>query len=419
MAFQKGHQTWNKKDLDSCEIIGMYQKGIPIIKIAKEFDCSFVPIERILKENRIKIRPASFYIKGKTPHNKSNLDKEKVIDLYKEGFTLGEVAKKLDCSDTPIKRILKEQGVTIRDHGYYMKGKIPHNKLHLPEQEIIKLHNQDISGFQISKKFGCTHNVIHKILKKNNIKIRNRGFYIKGKPSLQRLIKNEQIVVDMYNQNISGMKIAEKFGCNDTVIYGILKRNGVKVKKLGFHLKGKPSPKKLHLPEQEVIAMYNQHLPGKVIAKKFGCSAPIIYMILKRNGIEIRNEGCYNEGENHPNWQGGKSFEPYDQNWTPAFRRAIRKRDNQICMLCGIHREKLNQTLHVHHINGNKKMSIPQNCISLCVKCHIGIVHKDDKNKEDRENWIKLLQGKLSKEYDYKYSEEGEIKLNFDTLKIR
>lgn len=113
--------------------------------------------------------------------------------------------------------------------------------------------------------------------------------------------------------------------------------------------------------------------------------------------------------ENHYNWQGGISKNPYDQNWTPAYRRAVRKRDNQVCMLCGIHREKLNQALCVHHINHNKKMSFEENGISLCQHCHIGIVHKDDKNEEERKNWIKLFQAKLAKLYSYQYSETGDI----------
>ena len=116
-------------------------------------------------------------------------------------------------------------------------------------------------------------------------------------------------------------------------------------------------------------------------------------------------------GEKNPNWQGGISKEPYDQNWTPKFRRAIRKRDNQVCMLCGIHREKLYRTLDIHHINYDKKMSIPQNCISLCVKCHMGIVHG---NKKKLKYWTKFFQSLLAKEYDYQYSLEGEIILNFD-----
>ena len=109
-------------------------------------------------------------------------------------------------------------------------------------------------------------------------------------------------------------------------------------------------------------------------------------------------------GEKNPNWLGNKSFEPYDKNFNNLFKRLIRKRDNQICMLCGIHREKLNRALHVHHINYIKKLTIPQNCISLCNSCHT-------KTGFNRKHWTTFFQSLLSERYKYNYSKEGEIKL--------
>lgn len=100
--------------------------------------------------------------------------------------------------------------------------------------------------------------------------------------------------------------------------------------------------------------------------------------------------------EKHPNWLGGKSFEPYDLNWTEQFRRRIRERDNQICMLCNIHREKLNYALSIHHIDYNKLNSINQNCISLCKRCHT-------LTNYNRKYWIKLFQSLLSEKYNYEY----------------
>ena len=80
-------------------------------------------------------------------------------------------------------------------------------------------------------------------------------------------------------------------------------------------------------------------------------------------------------------------------------------------MLCGIHREKLSRALDVHHINHDKQMSIPQNCISLCLKCHVGIVHA---NKKKLEYWPKFFQSLLSERYGYQYSETGEIILELN-----
>jgi 5-methylcytosine-specific restriction endonuclease McrA len=78
--------------------------------------------------------------------------------------------------------------------------------------------------------------------------------------------------------------------------------------------------------------------------------------------------------EGHPNWQGGKSFEPYYSNWTETLRDSIRQRDNHKCQCCGMtqeeHLEKYNDKLNVHHIDYNKNNCEESNLITLCYKCH-------------------------------------------------
>jgi hypothetical protein len=64
--------------------------------------------------------------------------------------------------------------------------------------------------------------------------------------------------------------------------------------------------------------------------------------------------------ENHYNWQGGKSFEPYNKEFNKSFKEQIKLRDNS-CVICGS-----NYRLSVHHIDYNKLNSIKENCICLC-----------------------------------------------------
>ncbi|HUW43887.1 MAG TPA: HNH endonuclease signature motif containing protein, partial [Bacillota bacterium] len=100
--------------------------------------------------------------------------------------------------------------------------------------------------------------------------------------------------------------------------------------------------------------------------------------------------------EKHWNWLGGKSFEPYTKEFNNKFKRAIRRRDNQICMLCRIHQEKEKRTLNIHHINYDKKLSIPENCVTLCNNCNV-------KANFNRKYWIKFFQSLLSERYGYTY----------------
>jgi 5-methylcytosine-specific restriction endonuclease McrA len=78
--------------------------------------------------------------------------------------------------------------------------------------------------------------------------------------------------------------------------------------------------------------------------------------------------------ENHWNWKGGKSFEPYSSSWTETLKRAIRERDGYICKLCEKTQieelEKLEIKLSVHHIDYDKKNCNPENLITLCSSCN-------------------------------------------------
>lgn len=118
----------------------------------------------------------------------------------------------------------------------------------------------------------------------------------------------------------------------------------------------------------------------------------------------------FQRGINTKEWDKFISREPYDQRWDNLFKNKIRQRDNQVCMLCGVHREKIKTALNVHHINYDKTISIPQNCISLCRQCHT-------KTNHNRESWIKFFQNIMNKRYNYIYNQEDNIVLNLETRK--
>lgn len=94
--------------------------------------------------------------------------------------------------------------------------------------------------------------------------------------------------------------------------------------------------------------------------------------------------------EKHPNWQGGKSFEPYDKLWNDQLKEQIRKRDHYCCQECFRHQSefitKTNKPykLSVHHIDFDKKNSDPNNLISLCKSCHA----KTNFNRKDWTNYF-------------------------------
>ena len=98
-------------------------------------------------------------------------------------------------------------------------------------------------------------------------------------------------------------------------------------------------------------------------------------------------------GKNHPCWRGGISFEPYDIKFNKAYKESIRMRDNYKCQLCGAPQMEFTEKLSVHHIDYNKKNTIPRNNVSLCRSCNAKVNFK-------KKLWIKYFKKLIRKKYD-------------------
>ena len=105
--------------------------------------------------------------------------------------------------------------------------------------------------------------------------------------------------------------------------------------------------------------------------------------------VKGKNNPMYGiDGKKSPNWQGGKSFEPYGLKFNERLKEQIRKRDNHRCQEC-LHSQKwLGYKLPIHHIDYNKQNNNPNNLISLCKNCH-------GKTNFEREDWIKYFKIKV------------------------
>jgi len=99
-----------------------------------------------------------------------------------------------------------------------------------------------------------------------------------------------------------------------------------------------------------------------------------------------------NDGFKNHNWQAGKSFELYPQNFVRQLKDKIRVRDNFKCQLCDIPELELNRRLHIHHIDYDKRNCNETNLISLCNSCHL-------KTNYDREKWTKYFIEKMENKY--------------------
>ena len=75
-------------------------------------------------------------------------------------------------------------------------------------------------------------------------------------------------------------------------------------------------------------------------------------------------------GEKASNWQGGISFEPYTHHFNNSLKKKIRKRDDNLCQLCGKTEKENKRKLPIHHIDYVKENCNDENLLSLCTSCN-------------------------------------------------
>ena len=89
-------------------------------------------------------------------------------------------------------------------------------------------------------------------------------------------------------------------------------------------------------------------------------------------------------GELNSQWQDGKSFEIYPQEFK-QIKQTILERDNYICQYPNCN--EVHDRLHVHHIDFNKKNNSPENLITLGHSCHM-----KTNGKNNRIYWTEFYQ---------------------------
>lgn len=137
-------------------IIKEYMDGKSTCQLGKEFEVSNASIYIFLRDKcNIEMRIV------KQDHNR-----DKIIELLKVGRSIYSIGKELKVSDTAIHRIAKQIGI---DTSKKSKTRIDTIKSHT--EEIIQMYNSGIGCTTIAKKFNCAENNIGKLLKKNGVEV--------------------------------------------------------------------------------------------------------------------------------------------------------------------------------------------------------------------------------------------------------
>ncbi len=148
-------------------------------------------------------------------------------------------------------------------------------------------------------------------------------------------------------------------------------------KKIAEALKGKKRPDLSFVMKGKISPMKGKHHSEEAKQKM---------RLARRTEEQKEFLRRINSKEKHPQWQGGKSFEPYGIEFNEQLKEKIYQRDNYSCQECG--EKQLNYIFPIHHIDYNKKNNQENNLIMLCNSCH-------SQANFNRENWTNYYQQKI------------------------
>lgn len=216
-------------------------------------------------------------------------EEEKVIcERYSnEQIPITQLAEIYDCTESCIFNILNRHNTPILGNAVFSKGKhhspetefqegqISPRRLELPEEEIIRQYLEDkLSTTEIAKKYDTHRTTIIRLLERNKIEMRNRGFYSKGKKAINRLFsdkKEQEICQEYQGSRISTIKLAKKYKCDRSTISEVLKRHKIKIRS------GKLTDKE----REEAYLSYLELGSARKVAEKYGVSKGTILSLAK------------------------------------------------------------------------------------------------------------------------------------------
>lgn len=212
-----------------------------------------------------------------------------------------------------------------------------------------------------------------------------------------KLLPIEEIKRLHYQEELPLYAIAEKFKCNRQTLSRKLQEAGYPVRTGSEALllayrrgrkKASRSRERQDISNEEITKLYcDDKLSAVQIAKKFNCSATLIYWRFKKLGIPTRTAGESNriawqrqlrsmgKGEKNPNWHGGfyKRDKGYIFKLAPDHPRADRSGyvQEHILVWEETHHRRLPKGHVIHHLNGIKDDNRPSNLVAMKAGEHI------------------------------------------------
>lgn len=195
----------------------IYRDGATMNQIAEKYPCTAATVMHIVKRAGLKTR---------SKDSVSDQDRDQAISLYKSGLTAPEVGRKIGWSTSVIYRILHDEDIKPSDlmrRG--IRGKA--NRRFTDEEEMVigDIYKDGASLNQLAKKYDVSLITIRNALIRQDIPRRERGNIIRAFTD-----DEVQEIAKQWHEGKSQTSIAEDFDTHQTVISRTLKLHGIESK---------------------------------------------------------------------------------------------------------------------------------------------------------------------------------------------
>lgn len=147
-----------------------------------------------------------------------------------------------------------------------------------PEQEpeVIERYKSGETLQALGLHFGCSDTSVGRVLKKNGVPLR---------PSHRRATLSCDDLRDLvrqYEDGASTTLLASEYGCSSKHVVKLLRRQGISTRK---------DPKIPLVERERLVRLYRKGASLMTLAKEFGCSARTVTKALREVGMSIREPG--------------------------------------------------------------------------------------------------------------------------------
>ena len=297
-----------------------------------------------------------------------SIDKQEVINLYKQGLSSAEIASKFNCSAPTIRLYLENSGIPRRKSSQYLRIAKDFNMI----RELYL--NKKLECAQIAEQLGCSEDTIRQ-------RLIGLGIY----PHRQRVSHLVTEMTKLREKGSSILNIARDLHCRPSSVSYYLKKSGFPID---------PLHRKIKVSDRPIIKdLYvNKELCSAEIAGRFNCTPTAIQYIIRQMGcsrsISEANKIAYKKGRmNTAKKDKISDGHGYTLIKNPEHPRAHSSGYvlEHILVWEKYHNRRVPEGYAIHHLNGIKADNRPENLVAMPRKRHDSITHLEPYKKRIRQ----------------------------------